>query len=62
MCGYKPNQILYTENFISEEEMDYAIKEGVILNVGALDTLKRFKDKLRGKEIFVRFNPNLGAG
>jgi diaminopimelate decarboxylase len=24
--GYKPNQILYTENFISEEEIDYALK------------------------------------
>jgi diaminopimelate decarboxylase len=48
-CGYKPHQILYTENFICEEELDYALKEGVVLNIGALETLKRFKNKLRHK-------------
>jgi diaminopimelate decarboxylase len=40
--GYKPEQILYTENFISEEELDYALREGVTLNIGALSTLKAY--------------------
>ncbi|XP_047468575.1 diaminopimelate decarboxylase-like [Penaeus chinensis] len=37
--GYAGHQILYTENFISEEEMDYALSANVIMNIGALDTL-----------------------
>lgn len=38
--GYNPEDILYTENFISNEEIDYAIEKGVVLNVGALSTLE----------------------
>ena len=34
----------------------------MFLNIGAVETLKRYKDKLRDKEIFVRINPELGAG
>lgn len=44
--GYSPEQILYTENFIDEEELDYAVFTGVILNIGALDTLRHFRSKL----------------
>ena len=53
---------MYTENFISEEEMDYALTKGVTLNIGALSTLKYFASKLRGQKIFIRINPELGAG
>ncbi len=42
--------------------MDYALNEGVTLNIGALDTLMTHKDKLKGKSIYVRINPKLGAG
>ena len=42
--------------------MEYAIEKGVTLNIGALDTLKHYKDKLKGKSIFVRINPKVGAG
>ena len=42
--------------------MEYALEKGVTLNIGALDTLKHYKDKLKGKNIFVRINPKIGAG
>lgn len=29
--------------------MDYALKSGVTLNIGALETLDHFKEKLSGK-------------
>lgn len=61
-CGYKPGQILYTENFISDEEISEAIKLGVTLNIGALQTLKHFALKLKGTSIFIRVNPDKGAG
>ena len=60
--GFQPKDIMYTENFISEKELDYAIEKGVLLNIGALDTLKHYKDKLKGMDIFVRINPKVGAG
>ena len=47
---------------MSERELEYALKSGVILNIGAYDTLQHFKEKLSGKEIFIRVNPHLGAG
>lgn len=33
--SYSPNEILYTENFSSEKEIEFALKCGVILNIGA---------------------------
>ena len=39
--------------------MEFALEKGVVLNIGALDTLISFQDKLKGKEIFMRVNPDL---
>ena len=60
--GYLPQNILYTENFIDADELDYALSIGVTLNIGALDTLDHFRSKLEGRKIFIRLNPNKGAG
>lgn len=38
------------------------MEKGVILNVGALSTLEEHGEKLRGKEVFIRINPDQGAG
>lgn len=61
-CGFEPQDIMYTENFISDKEMSYALSKGVTLNIGALDTLITHKEKLKGKSIFMRINPKIGAG
>jgi diaminopimelate decarboxylase len=53
---------MYTENFISSQELNYALSKGVTLNIGALDTLKQYKEQLKGKSIYVRINPKVGAG
>lgn len=53
---------MYTQNFISPEELNYALKIGVTLNIGALQTLRHFKDQLKGQNIFIRINPKIGAG
>ena len=39
--------------------MEFVLEKGVVLNIGALDTLNSFQDKLKGKEIFMRVNPDL---
>jgi diaminopimelate decarboxylase len=42
--------------------MEYALKVGVIINIGALHTFEYYKDKLRGKNVYLRVNPKVGAG
>ena len=32
-----------------------------MLNVGAVDTLEHFGQKLKGKDIFIRINPDQGG-
>lgn len=53
---------MYTENFIAPKELEYAIKTGVTLNIGALQTLERYREELKGQSIFLRINPKVGAG
>jgi diaminopimelate decarboxylase len=42
--------------------MEYALNLGVVINIGALRTLEYYKDKLNGKNVFLRINPKIGAG
>lgn len=62
ICGYPASHIMYTENFIAPKELEYAMKVGVTLNIGALQTLERYREKLKGQSIFLRINPKIGAG
>ena len=32
------------------------------MNIGAVDPLEFYKDKLRGQKIYIRINPKIGAG
>lgn len=51
---------MYTANFISEDEISYALSKGVLLNVGELQTLKRLiPHKAR---VVVRLNLDIGFG
>jgi len=40
-AGYSKNDILYTENNISNQELFLALKKGILINVGAISTLER---------------------
>ena len=60
-CGVKPENLMYTENNITDNEVDEALKLGVLLNIGSLSRLKRFGEKHPGARVCVRFNPNVGA-
>ena len=61
-AGFAPDQIFYIGNNVSEEEMQYAIDEGVVVSVDSLSQLEMFGKLAPGGKVAVRFNPGIGAG
>jgi diaminopimelate decarboxylase len=59
--GVKPEHILYTENNMTDAEQAEAIAQGVLINCGSLDRLKRL-GQAGATTACVRFNPDIGAG
>jgi diaminopimelate decarboxylase len=58
--GVKPDLVLYTENNMTDIEMNAAIAQGVLINCGSLDRLERLGAS-GAKTASVRFNPDVGA-
>lgn len=58
----RPDRILYTENNMTDEEMERAVQLGVRLNIGALDRLETVAQKHPGTGCAVRINLNIGDG
>ena len=61
-AGFCADQIFYICNNVSAEEMEYAVKEGVVISVDSLSQLEQFGQIAPGHEVAVRFNPGVGAG
>ncbi len=61
-AGFEPKQIFYICNNVSEEEMQYAIDEGVVISVDSVSQLETYGKLNPGGEIAIRFNPGVGAG
>jgi diaminopimelate decarboxylase len=62
LAGYKPEEILYISNNVSEEEFSYAIKEGVNISVDSVSQLEMFGKINPGGKVAFRVNPGVGAG
>lgn len=62
MAGFAPEEIFYICNNVSEEEMQYAINEGVVISVDSISQLEQYGRLAPGGDIAVRFNPGVGAG
>lgn len=60
--GFLPKDILFTGNNITDEEMDFAVEKGVLLNIDSLSRLEKFGQKYPGQQVCVRINPDVGAG
>ncbi|MDK2798916.1 MAG: diaminopimelate decarboxylase [Clostridia bacterium] len=61
-AGFKPEEIFYISNNVSEEEMKFAIDHGIIVSVDSISQLKQFGKINPGGKVAVRFNPGVGAG
>ncbi len=60
--GFKPRDILYTANSMSDDDMRFVNKLGVLLNIDSLSCLERFGKLFPGSDVCVRFNPDVIAG
>ena len=57
--GCPAEQICYTENNMTDAEMHEAVAQGVLINCGSMDRLRRLADT-GAKYAAVRFNPDVG--
>jgi len=60
--GFEPERILYTGTSVGEEELDYAIKSNVTINVDSLCQMEYLLGKTRPNLVSVRVNPEIGSG
>lgn len=60
--GFDPERILYTGTSVGEDELDYAIKSNVTINVDSLSQMEYLLRKARPRMVAVRVNPEVGAG
>lgn len=61
-AGFKPAQMLFTGNNLREDELVYALKKRVFINVDSLSQLERIGKLAPGEKIGIRINPAYGAG
>lgn len=62
-AGFEADEIMYTPNGVSMEEIDLAVKEGVKINIDNLSVLEQFGIKYGNKyPVCIRLNPHIMAG
>ncbi|WP_304143130.1 diaminopimelate decarboxylase [Mesoflavibacter zeaxanthinifaciens] len=61
-AGFKPEQIIYTPNGVSLEEIETAAKLGVQINIDNLSILEQFGTKHPKTPVCIRINPHVMAG
>jgi diaminopimelate decarboxylase len=62
-AGFEPNEILYTPNGVSMDEIEMAINEGVKINIDNISILEQFGAKYGNKvPVCIRVNPHIMAG
>lgn len=57
-----PGDIFYTENNMTDEEMNLAIREGVLLNIGSVSRLDAFANHPASRSCCIRIKPDIGEG
>lgn len=60
--GFKKEDILYTANNITDDEMSEVKNMDVLFNIGSISRLKKYAKAFPGTEICLRFNPDVVAG
>jgi diaminopimelate decarboxylase len=60
-CGVAAQDIVYVENNMSDEEMEFAAARGVRLVIGSLSRLKKYAARFPGTTLGVRINADVGG-
>ncbi|MBO3097354.1 diaminopimelate decarboxylase [Gelidibacter pelagius] len=61
-AGFSPDQIIYTPNGVSLEEIEMAAKLGVQINIDNLSILEQFGTRHPKIPVCIRINPHVMAG
>jgi diaminopimelate decarboxylase len=62
MAGFRPEDIIYTPNCVSIEELSQAVAMGVKINVDNLSILEQFGNLYPDYPVCIRINPHIMAG
>ncbi len=62
LAGFKPEDIIFTPNGVSLEELEEASKLGVRINIDNLSLLEQFGSKHADIPVCIRINPHVMAG
>ena len=60
--GFAPEDVLFSANNMTDEEMRMAHERGALLNIGELSRLEAYGAAYPGADVCVRLNPKVGAG
>ncbi|MCB0707129.1 MAG: diaminopimelate decarboxylase [Saprospiraceae bacterium] len=60
--GFAPNDILYTPNCVSMEEINMAVEAGVRINIDNISILEQFGHLHPDYPVCLRINPHINAG
>lgn len=58
-AGFKPRDILFTGNNMTDEDMRYVADKGVLLNIGSISRLEKYGREYPNSDICVRVNPDV---
>jgi len=61
-AGFAPEDIIYTPNCVSMEEIGMAVKEGVKINIDNTSILEEFGQTYPEVPVCIRINPHIMAG
>jgi diaminopimelate decarboxylase len=61
-AGFKPQDIVFTPNCVSFEEIEMAVKHGVKINIDNISILEQFGHLYPEIPICIRINPHIMAG
>ncbi len=61
-AGFEADQIIFTPNCVSFEEIQMAVDYGVKINIDNISILEQFGDKFDRHPVCIRINPHIYAG
>ncbi|MCX5779498.1 MAG: diaminopimelate decarboxylase [Firmicutes bacterium] len=61
-AGFTPDRITFIGNNVSQQELQYAVSQGILVSVDSLSQLKLLGAVNRGGSVCLRINPGIGAG
>lgn len=61
-AGFDPQDIMYTPNCVSLDEIKMALEEGVKINIDNISILEQFGHEFQDVPVCIRINPHIMAG